>query len=94
MPLFALACHDKPDSLDLRMATRETHLAYLNGLGATVRLAAALLDDAGAPIGSLVVVEAADRAAAQALGAADPYAAAGLFAKVEVTGMRVAIGQL
>ena len=28
MPLFVLHCLDKPNSLDLRMATRQAHLAY------------------------------------------------------------------
>ena len=30
--LFVLVCIDKPNALDLRMATREAHFAYANGL--------------------------------------------------------------
>ncbi len=39
----------------------------------------ALLDAEGKPCGSLLVVDVADRAAAEALAAGDPYAKAGLF---------------
>ena len=28
MPLYVLACFDKADALDLRMATRQAHLAW------------------------------------------------------------------
>ena len=38
----------------------------------------------GKPNGSLVVIEAADAAAANALAAKDPYAMAGLFESVEI----------
>lgn len=31
MALFAISCIDKPDSLALRMATRQSHLDYANG---------------------------------------------------------------
>ena len=36
------------------------------------------------PIGSLVIVEAKDRAGAEAIAKNDPYAKAGLFAAVEI----------
>ena len=41
--LFIATCTDKPDSLQLRLDTRPAHLAHLNGLGAKVRAAGALL---------------------------------------------------
>jgi uncharacterized protein len=82
--LFALLCTDKPASLDLRLASRPEHVAWLNGLGETVALAGPFTDDAGSPIGSLVVIEAADRAGAEAIAKADPYAKAGLFASVDI----------
>ena len=84
--LFAIICKDKPDHLQVRLDTRPTHVDYLNGLNAagTLKFAGPFLGDDGKPLGSLVVVEAADRAAAEALAAADPYADAGLFASVEI----------
>ncbi|TPN83760.1 hypothetical protein FJ987_05110 [Mesorhizobium sp. CU2] len=84
--LFAFVCKDKPNSLQLRIDTRPPHVAFLEGLNAEGKLAFAgpFLNAEGKPDGSLVVVEAPDLAAAQALSAADPYAKAGLFESVEI----------
>jgi uncharacterized protein len=82
--LFALICTDKPNSLDLRMSSRPAHLAFLDGLGNAMKLAGPFTDDAGSPTGSLVVIEAENRSAAQAIAARDPYAIAGLFSVVEI----------
>jgi len=83
---FAFICQDKPDHLKVRMDTRPEHVAYLESLNAKGSLAFAgpCLDAAGNPNGSLVVVEAADAAAAKAIADADPYAKAGLFASVDI----------
>ena len=94
MPLFMLACFDKPNSLDLRMATREAHLAYVRENVALVKVAGPMLDDAEALAGSLFILEAEDRAAVEAFHAADPYQQAGLFGQVEIRGFRASIGQL
>ena len=94
MPLFMLACFDKSNSLDLRMATREAHLAYVREQGSMVKLAGPMLDEADGMAGSLFVVEAPDRAVAEAFNAADPYQRAGLFGQVEVRGFRASIGSL
>jgi len=82
--LFALLCTDKPNSLDLRMQVRPEHLTYLESLGSALKAAGPFTSDEGSPIGSLVIIEAADRAAAQVMAANDPYAKAGLFAAVEI----------
>jgi uncharacterized protein len=84
--LFAFLCTDKPGHLQVRMDTRPTHLEHLNKLNAegTLKFAGPFLDDDGKPNGSLVVVEAADIAAARTLAEADPYYLAGLFEKVDV----------
>ena len=84
--LFAFLCKDKPDHLPVRLATRPDHVAFLTDLNAkgTLKFAGPFLDEAGKPNGSLVVVEAADRQAAAAISAADPYAKAGLFAEVDI----------
>lgn len=94
MPQFAIICFDKPDSLELRMATRPTHLVYLQGqLDAGVLLMAGpLLDADDKPTGSLLLVEAADRAGAEAFAAGDPYAKAGLFAATEIRPWRRVFG--
>lgn len=84
--LFAFLCKDKPGMLQVRLDTRPAHVAHLEALNADKKLAFAgpFLDAEGKPNGSLVVVEAPDAAAAEALAAADPYAKAGLFESVEV----------
>ncbi|SME97102.1 hypothetical protein SAMN02982989_0354 [Xaviernesmea oryzae] len=84
--LFAFLCTDKPGHLNVRMEIRPTHVEHLNKLNAegTLKFAGPFLDDEGKPNGSLVVVEAADMAAARAIAEADPYYLAGLFEKVEV----------
>lgn len=84
--LFAFICKDKPDHLQVRMDTRPEHVDHLNALNAagTLKFAGPFLGEDGKPLGSLVVVEAADNAAAQAIADADPYAKAGLFQSVEV----------
>ncbi|HTV70820.1 MAG TPA: YciI-like protein [Rhizobiaceae bacterium] len=84
--LFALTCNDKPGHLQLRMDTRNDHVAYLNGLNekGTLKFAGPFLDTEGKPNGSLVVIEVEDRAAADAVAANDPYTKAGLFASVDI----------
>jgi uncharacterized protein YciI len=84
--IFALICKDKPGHLQTRLAIRPGHVAYLDELNADGRLkfAGPFLDGDGKPCGSLVAVEAADRAAAESLSRADPYAMAGLFESVEI----------
>ena len=86
--LFALLCTDKPNSFDLRAKVRPDHVAHLNSLGSTLKFAGPFLDDEGNANGSLVVVEAESRAAAEAIAAADPYSKAGLFSSVEIKGWR------
>lgn len=82
--LYALICTDKPGSLELRMKVRPDHVAFLQGLGNQLKAAGPFTDDQGNMNGSLVIIEAADRAAAEAIAAADPYKKAGLFSAVEI----------
>ena len=82
--LFALLCTDKPNSVDLRMQVRPDHLKYLESLGNALKAAGPFTTDEGSPTGSLVIIEAADGAAAKVMAENDPYAKAGLFASVEI----------
>lgn len=77
--LFAIICTDRPASLDLRLATRAAHIAYLTTYADRVVQGGPLLDTDGRPCGSLLVVDVADRAAAEGFAASDPYGRAGLF---------------
>jgi len=89
---FSIHAKDKPGALPLRQASRPDHLAYLEAAGDSLCLAGPLLDGDGQPQGSLLVVDVADRAAAEAFAAADPYAKAGVFAEVAITAFRPALG--
>lgn len=84
--LFAFIGKDKPGVLQTRIDTRPAHVAFLEKLNAegTLKVAGPFLDDEGKPFGSLVVIEAADKAAAAKILAEDPYAKAGLFASTEI----------
>jgi hypothetical protein len=92
MARFLLLCLDKPGALALRMANREAHLAHVAAHGDQVPAAGPLLDEAGQMKGSMLVVEAADRAAVEAFSAADPYRQAGLFERVEIHAWRQSVG--
>jgi uncharacterized protein YciI len=93
MALFVLTCIDKPNSLGLRMATREAHFAYARALPAgMIRLGGPFLDTNGDMAGSLIIVEVADLAAAQAFNRDDPYTKAGLFERVDIRPWRATFG--
>jgi uncharacterized protein YciI len=85
---FAIHCIDKPGSSDLRAVTRADHLKYIEGVAGQILAAGPLLGIDGVAIGSLLIVDFADRKAAIAFAADDPYALAGLFASVAVTAWR------
>lgn len=77
---FILECEDKDGGLDLRLATRPEHLAYMQSKLDHIVIAGPILDDAtGNPIGSLIVLDYPDRAGAEDFAANDPYAKVGLF---------------
>ena len=82
--LFALICTDKSDGFDLRAATRPAHVAYLNSLGDTVKLAGPFLNDEGKSMGTLAVISARDLDEARQIAGRDPYAVAGLFDSVDI----------
>ncbi len=81
--LYAVTCLDKPNALDIRLANRTEHLAF--AAKQPIVIGGPLLsDDGAAMVGSLLVIDASDRAALDAILGADPYAKAGLFASVTV----------
>ena len=95
MALFVLACIDKSNSLDLRMATREAHFSYARSLPeGTIRLGGPFLDEKGDMAGSLIIIDVADLAAAEAFTQNDPYRKAGLFERVEIRPWRATFGTL
>ncbi|MEY4249000.1 MAG: hypothetical protein RJA87_633 [Pseudomonadota bacterium] len=94
MALYVLICHDRPDSLALRMATREAHLAYVRDHPLPLKVAGPILSDSGDMAGSILVFEADSRDQVQAFADQDPYAISGLFERSEIMGWKVTLGAL
>ena len=69
MTIFAIHCVDKPNSLELRMATREAHLAYVGGFREQLRLGGPMLNEGGDMAGSINLVEMETHAEAQPIAA-------------------------
>ncbi|MCK5546795.1 MAG: YciI family protein [Rhodospirillaceae bacterium] len=88
--LFAIYATDKSDALETRMAARQAHLDYLkNGFNDKILTAGPRLSDDGEKmIGSLIVIDLPNRAAVDNFCKNDPYAIAGVFATVEITGFK------
>lgn len=94
MPLYVISWKDRPDSLDLRMAVREAHLAHVAAQNGRVRLAGPHLDAGGRMIGSLMILEADSLEDARAFHASDPYVAAGLVDEADIGAWRPTVGAL
>lgn len=90
--LYLILARDAENSLDLRMATRPSHLARLHALRDAGRLQLAgplpAIDspDPGPAgfVGSAIVAEFASLEDAKAWAHADPYLAVGVYVSVEV----------
>jgi len=80
--LFVFHGVDRVGGAGLRTATRQAHADHQHTRGNPV--GGPLLDADGAPCGTMIVFEAANLAAAEAIIAADPYILAGLFASATV----------
>ena len=97
--LYAIIAEDVPGALDKRLAARPAHVERLKALQAEGRLVLAgphPLIDAEDPgpagfSGSLIVAEFASRELALAWASADPYVAAGVYARVTVKPFRKAL---
>ena len=97
--LYVFIAEDIPGTLDKRLAARPDHLARLQALQAEGRLILAgpcpAIDspDPGPAgfSGSLIVAEFPSLAEAEAWAAADPYVAAGVYARVTVKPFKKAL---
>jgi uncharacterized protein YciI len=80
---------DKPDGVAIRAATKDAHLAYLDAHAAILVLGGALLADAGPTrLGSCLIINVPDRAAADRFPENEPFRKAGLFESVTICRMR------
>ncbi|NOE26874.1 YciI family protein [Ruegeria sp. HKCCD6157] len=88
--LIALIARDKPDALQTRLDNRSAHLAYIEETGVVSQAGPLLHGDA--MIGSLIILDVENLAAAQSWADGDPYAKAGLFQSVELIPWKKVIG--
>ena len=86
--LFSVFTLDSADAADKRKAVHGAHVAHLKSAkdyGVTITVGGPLVsDDGGSAIGSLMVLEALDRAAAEKFNRADPFHQKGVWGKVEI----------
>lgn len=97
MPFFIFKGTDCTDGPSIRAEIRESHRAYIRVRTPDCRVVAggALVNDEGAEMfGTLLVIEAADREAAQQFLQNDPYAKAQLFARTELLRWQWGLGDL
>jgi uncharacterized protein len=87
--LFIVYQEDRDDGEAIRAATRESHLAYLAQHEDILVLGGALLaDGSDKRLGSCLIINVADRAAAEEFSRNEPFRRAGLFKSVKITRMR------
>lgn len=84
MPHFVLHCIDGPEAAELRPIHRPAHLDHVRGSG-MVRVAGRLTDEAGAVIGSLLIVEAQGIDDARSFSREDPFTRVGVYKSVEIS---------
>lgn len=88
---FVAILTDREDGLQVRLENRPAHIEWLKETG--MAIAGPFLDDKGDMVGSLLIIEAEDEAAARVVVATDPYAKAGLFKDTVVRPWRWAVGK-
>lgn len=69
------------------------HLAHVERVMASIWVAGPLLDAAGQTVGSLLVFDVADEAAARAIMEADPYFKAGVWGRITYRPYKAVAGQ-
>lgn len=90
---YVAICLDKPGSQQLRLGNRAAHLDYLRAHADAIKTCGPFVEDDGTTmVGSLLVIDAPDRAAVETILAKDPYRRAGLFATTEVRPWRWVVG--
>lgn len=87
--LWIIYAEDKDGGAPIREATKPAHFAYLDAHAGELVLGGALLaDEGGQRLGSCLIVNLPDRAAAETWSRDEPFRQAGLFKTVKITRMR------
>ena len=83
--LWAIHCLDAPGTAELRAAQRPAHSARLHATPVRPVLYGPLVDaDGTTAVGSLIVVEAADRKQVEEYAFTDPFAVSGVWERIDV----------
>ena len=78
--LFSIHCLDREGALQTRLDNYDAHRAHLNSTTTTIVLAGPVVaDDGETPVGSVFVIDAANRAEADAFNRADPFYELGVW---------------
>jgi len=93
--MYMVLAYDRPG--ETARAERQRllgpHLAHVEAVMDRLFVAGPLRDEAGEIVGSLLIVDAEDEASARAFVAADPYASAGIWERVEYRRFRGVAGR-
>ena len=83
--MFVVHCQDKPGAQQIRLDNRAAHLEWLKANLDKIAMAGPVqTEDRTGMVGSVLVLNFAERAELDAFLAQDPYAKAGLFEAVTV----------
>ncbi|MFD0021847.1 YciI family protein [Streptomyces sp. NPDC058382] len=83
--LWAIHCLDAPGTAELRAAQRPAHSARLRAANVRPVLYGPLVaEDGTTAVGSLIVVEAADREQVAEFATGDPFAVSGVWERIEI----------
>lgn len=78
--LFCIHCMDREGQLRTRLENYDAHRGHLNNTSTTIVLAGPVAaDDGETPVGSMFIVDVADRAEAEAFCHADPFYELGVW---------------
>jgi uncharacterized protein YciI len=88
--LFVIHATDRRDGLAIRAQFYRAHRQHLDAAGSygvdVVTAGTLIADDGETPVGSIFVIDAADRAAAVAFTRSDPYHVNGVWEDVQIHG--------
>ncbi|MFO1349615.1 MAG: YciI family protein [Gammaproteobacteria bacterium] len=83
--LYAIHCLDHADKLQARLDHYPEHRAYLNSVPLKIVLAGPIAaDDGETPIGSVMIIDAATRAEAEAFNRNDPFYQLGVWNRAAI----------
>ena len=85
--LFSVHALDRPGIEEKRKAIHAEHLAHVRSAtnyGVSITVGGPLADDGTTSIGSLMVLEAADRATVERFNRDDPFVRNGIWGAVEI----------